>query len=172
MFLDVWLMARINGLTLRYFWLDSLGIFLAHYLPYLLIAVFLIFLLINFRRYWWMFLEGAAAVFLSWLLAGAIGFLLPRARPFVNGNSLMILPHAASPSFPSTHAIVFFSLAIIVFIYNKKAGLFFLIAAALISAARVFCGIHWPSDILAGMGLGILMAMLAHFAPRRLWRLG
>lgn len=169
MFLDNLLMAKINDFVLHYFWLDVLAIYLAQHLAYTLAAVFVLFLLVNFRYYWWMFLEGIGAVFFGWLLVGAIGFLFSRLRPFVSGDFMMILPHAASPSFPSTHAAVFFALAIIVCFYNKKAGLGFLIGATLIGLARVFCGLHWPSDVLAGMALGILIAMAVHFFPRRIF---
>jgi len=172
MSLDYWLMTQINGQVLHHLWLDALSIFLAYYLPFILFFIFVLFLLINFKRYWWMFLEGVAASGASWLLAGAVGFLFYRARPFVDGGFVAILQHAPDPSFPSTHASVFFALSAIVCFYNKKAGIVFLIGAVLISAARVFCGVHWPSDVLAGMGLGVLLALLVHLVPCKILTTG
>ena len=46
------------------------------------------------------------------------------------------------------------------FLDNKKAGIFFFLASFLIGLARVFSGIHWPSDILVGALVGILSAYL------------
>jgi len=103
-------------------------------------------------------------------LTGAISFLTARPRPFAAGDFQAILPHAANPAFPSTHAAVFFALAVVVCFYNKKAGFWFVLGAVLISAARVFCGLHWPSDVLAGMSLGILIALAVHFLPRKIFR--
>ncbi|MDD5750491.1 MAG: phosphatase PAP2 family protein [Candidatus Pacebacteria bacterium] len=173
MLLDNFLMENMDRWALRHFWPDVLAIFLAQYFPYVLGAFFALFLLVNFRRYWWMFLEGVCASAIAWLSVGAFGWLFARPRPFVSGSFRIVLPYpATSPSFPSTHAAVFFALATVVFLYNKKAGLFFFLGAIIIGLARVFCGLHWLSDVLAGMVLGTFLGFLAHFLPRRLWRLG
>ena len=44
--------------------------------------------------------------------------------------------------------------------YNKKIGLLFFIVSFLICISRVFCGIHWPLDILAGAIVGIFSGWL------------
>lgn len=70
----------------------------------------------------------------------------------------------ASYSFPSSHATNHFSLAmilILVFKIERTLGksLLFLWAGT-ISIAQVYVGIHYPSDVLAGAFLGILLACL------------
>jgi len=180
MFADIWLTASINSFVLHYSWLDFLGIFLANYLPLVLVIVFVILGLKNVRDSlslkagmpfrWLMLFEGFLAGFWGFFIAGAIGFLWARPRPFVSSYSQLIVSHIASPAFPSTHASIFFALSTIVFLYNKKAGFWFLLASAVMSLARVFCGLHWFSDVLAGMGAGILIGLAVYYFPRWLFR--
>ena len=59
-------------------------------------------------------------------------------------------------SFPSDHAALFFALALGVFLVYRKAGVFALAYAALgISLPRIYIGLHYPTDILAGALLGL-----------------
>ena len=46
MFADIWLTASINSFVLHYSWLDFLGIFLANYLPFILVIGIIIFIMI------------------------------------------------------------------------------------------------------------------------------
>jgi undecaprenyl-diphosphatase len=92
------------------------------------------------------------------VVAETIYFFWQRQRPFVGNNVNLILGYQNNPSFPSGHASFFFGLSAMVYFYNKKAGSLFLIASFLISISRVYGGIHWPSDILAGALIGIISA--------------
>jgi len=180
MFADIWLTASINSFVLHYSWLDFLGIFLANYLPFILVIVFIILGLKNVRDSlssraglpfrWLMLFEGFLAGFWGFFIAGAIGFLWNRPRPFVLGDAQLIVSHAASSAYPSTHASIFFALSTIVFLYNKKVGFWFLLASVVMSLARVFCGLHWFSDVSAGMGIGIFIGLAVYYFPRRLFR--
>jgi len=60
-------------------------------------------------------------------------------------------------SFPSGHAIFFFALSAVAYSFNKKLGIFFLICSIIMGIARIFVGVHWPSDILGGAVLGIMV---------------
>lgn len=182
MFADIWLTAHINSFVLQYSWLDILGIFLATYLPLVLIVIFIILGLKNMRDSlrlktggmpfrWLMLFEGFLAGFWGFFVAGVIGFLWARPRPFVLGDVQLIVSHAASPAYPSTHASIFFALSTIVFLYNKKAGVWFLLASTVMSLARVFCGFHWFSDVLAGMGIGIFIGLAVYYFPRWLFHI-
>ena len=99
-----------------------------------------------------------------------IRFFWERPRPFVENNITPLIEHAASASFPSGHAAFFFALGAIVYFYNKKAGILFLLGAAILSSARVFAFLHWPSDILAGAVIGITSAFLVVQLSRRFFK--
>jgi undecaprenyl-diphosphatase len=47
---------------------------------------------------------------------------------------------------------------------NRKWGIVYLILVALMGVARIYVGVHWPLDILGGAAIGILSAMIIHWA--------
>jgi len=71
-----------------------------------------------------------------------------------------LLEYSSGRSFPSGHAFFYFALATGILKYNKKIGKIFLILATFISFGRVFSGIHYLSDIIAGALMGILSALI------------
>ena len=88
-------------------------------------------------------------------------------RPFVEGENarqaaetLFYLPH--DPSFPSNLAAVGFGAAMGMCIYNRKASIPIFVLAALWSISRMYAGIHYPLDILGGMGIGIVVGFFTH----------
>ena len=80
-----------------------------------------------------------------------------RLRPFValNFHSLV---YVNSYSFPSRHTIFLFALATSIYFFNKKLAYFVYISGIIVGVARVMAGVHYPSDILAGIILGMLSA--------------
>ncbi len=98
---------------------------------------------------------------LAYLLSRLIGFIHFRPRPFVTLNFVPLVNESPlSKSFPSSHTIVAFAVASAIYSYNKKWGLIALVLAACIGIGRVLVGVHYPSDVLAGAVLGVLVSWL------------
>jgi undecaprenyl-diphosphatase len=69
-------------------------------------------------------------------------------------------------SFPSDHAVLFFALAVGIFHVSRRWGWVALAhATVLIAVPRVYLGIHWFTDILAGTALGIVLGLVGMRAP-------
>lgn len=155
--LDFYLFQKINQFAGQYIYLDSLAIFFAKYFEYVLIFCLFSFLLKNFKKYWLMVVQGlGAAILARFIIVDFIRWLWYRPRPFVENHINLLIDKLNQASFPSGHAAFYFAISTIVYFYNKKASAFFFIASFLISISRVFVGIHWPFDILAGAIIGIL----------------
>ncbi len=154
--IDLFIFQQINNLAGKWSSLDALGLFFAEYLPYVLIALLIILFWKKKRVIFQSLLAGISARF---GIVELIRLFWQRPRPFVENNVNLLLEHNGA-AFPSGHAAFFFGLSTVIFLYNKKAGVLFFIASFLISISRVFVGIHWPSDILAGAIVGIFAGWL------------
>jgi len=107
------------------------------------------------------FLGTVALVASFFLLDEALKALVARPRPFLHftdARLLVALPH--SFSFPSGHASTSFATAAAIFLKHKRVGGCALVLAALIAFSRVYVGVHYPGDVLAGAVLGTVIALL------------
>ena len=149
------------------FW-DILAIFLAEWLPYLLVIAFLVLAYYQkgWRRKLYLFCEGALAVILSrGIITEIIRFFYHHPRPFSFYNFTPLFGESGW-SFPSGHAAWFFALAMIVWYANRKWGWWFFLLATLMSIARIYAGVHWPLDVVGGAAVGILSAWFVHWLFR------
>jgi undecaprenyl-diphosphatase len=164
--MDYFMFQKINGLAGSWPFLDALGIFFARYFEYILdVSVFLLFI-----KKWRIIAQAFLAAGIARLaIVNIIRWIVHRPRPFVDNPVNLLLPETLATSFPSGHAVFYFALSFIVYKYNQKAGIAFFAASFLISISRVFVGVHWPSDILAGALIGIFCAWLVvKFIPKRM----
>ncbi len=67
---------------------------------------------------------------------------------------------AAAPAFPSGHAAIFFALAAVAYLINRRWGIYLFIGAVINALARVAVGVHWPIDVVGGAFLGIVVVLV------------
>lgn len=142
----------------------ALVLFFAEYLPYLLVIgfFFILFEERGRRRFFW-FLEAALALLVSrGLLVELIHYFYARPRPFHFLEFTAFVSEPTMNSMPSGHATFFFALALVVFFMSRQWGVVYFLLATAVGLGRIFAGVHWPSDILAGAALGVLSAFLVH----------
>ena len=89
----------------------------------------------------------------------ASGLILKNAFPRTR-------PNGTTHSFPSSHAANTFAAATVLMFEAPVAGIPALCIAALVSASRVLREKHWPSDVVVGALIGVLMGTLAVLALR------
>ncbi len=112
----------------------------------------------------------------GWFINEALKELFQRARPD-------IVPHlreVMTMSFPSGHAmqsaVVYLTLgALSMHIAQRRLTKFFcmsvaMLATALVGASRVYLGVHYPTDVLAGWLIGLSWALLCWMIERSLER--
>ncbi len=145
-------------------WLDGFGIFFAQWLPYFLVAGFLLlaFSQRGWRRKLYWFAEGAMAIIVSrGIVTEVIRWFYHHERPF-SFYGFTPLISGAGWSFPSGHAAWFFAMAMTVWYINRTWGAWFFVAALVVGVARIYVGVHWPFDIAGGIVVGILSAAAMH----------
>lgn len=101
---------------------------------------------------------------------GLLKHLIMRERPYtVIPIDNLLLPAPTTSSFPSGHTASSFTAATAVFYNHKRAGIAAYVMAALIAFSRLYCYVHYPTDVLAGMLLGICVAcVLTPWLQKRL----
>ena len=175
--LDRKLFEALNG-SFHTPWLDQLMMFLSTTTAWIPLYLFLLYLLIrNFRKDTWMIL---LAVGLTILLADQITSTLmkpfferlrpshePDLRDVVN---IVNQYRGGKFGFASSHAANTFGIATLMWLvlkmYRPWIGLLFLWAIG-VGYTRIYLGVHYPGDILAGFLVGFLSALTAYF----LWML-
>src|SRR5690242_15165173 len=92
--------------------------------------------------------------------------LADRPRPFVAHPQIHPLYVVHSSSFPAGHAATAFAGATLLAFLAPRLAPAFVALAALIAWSRVYDGVHYPSDVLAGAVLGALVGVAAAVAAR------
>lgn len=85
-----------------------------------------------------------------------------RSRPFVAHphQVTLLVAHAADASFPSDHAAAGLAIATVLVRVHPRPGLAAILFAALMSYARVYVGLHYPFDVVTGMGIGVAAGVM------------
>ncbi|KRV51072.1 hypothetical protein AQ490_02385 [Wenjunlia vitaminophila] len=112
--------------------------------------------------------EAVAAVLWAPIAAGVavlinvpIRGLVERPRPFVDHSGLEVLVDGKNDySFVSDHATLGMSIAVALFLVHRRLGALAVLVALFQGLARVYMGVHYPSDVLGGFALGTATALL------------
>jgi undecaprenyl-diphosphatase len=162
--MDIAIFNAIHSLAGQSGFSDGVGIFFATYLPYIMGIAAIVFIVKQKswkERLWNFFFIFLTALVSRGLLTELIRFVWARPRPFVFLGFTPLVSES-SVSFPSGHATFFFALAFAILYFNKKWGMWFLSLSLIVGLARIFVGVHWPSDILGGF----IVAFLSFLAVR------
>lgn len=150
----------INGLAGHVSLLDKLAVFAANDLVFLIVLGAVV---------WW-FLplpgdvgkRGAIAAALALVGGLAVSVVIAHLdyvpRPFVAHHVDLLVHHAADSSFPSDHATAAFAVASTAALRWLPGRWLMLIAAVLVAVARIYVGVHYPADVIAGAIIGTVFA--------------
>ncbi len=178
--MDVLIFQFINKFAARWWPLDWLGIFLADYAPYFLVLLAFYFLFkekSRVRRIYFFSLASLSIILSRGIITELIRFFYNRQRPFEIFPIQTLISQESGGSLPSGHATAFFALFLALYYFAKqndlpradsqvKAGWnlkpvwWSLGIISAMGIARIFVGVHWISDILAGAAIGLLSAFI------------
>ena len=127
------------------------------------------------RRHRQVIVATAVACVLTIAVGRLLAFALPyRVRPLYNPELQFVVPYGFSASlrgwssFPSDHAMIFATMATGLWFIRPAVGVVaHVYAVLLIAAPRVYLGLHHPTDVIAGMLLGIAFGVAFNVEPVR-----
>lgn len=94
-----------------------------------------------------------------------------RPRPNVAGLDVNLkAPHHGGRSFPSNHAANMFALATFLSLVFRRGAWAYLAFAALVGYSRIYVGVHYPLDVVAGALLGGATGYLGYWCLKTVTR--
>lgn len=173
-------------------WLMPAVSALEAWLPLMILAVVMVLWRCRWRGAWLIFCVAATLAVSDGLISRNLKFLANRVRPRSAVDGLVVRDLAtARPefmrlfkapvtrpsqsqgktkggSFPSSHTMNMFALATVVALFNRRWSAALYVLATLVAYSRLYCAVHWPTDVIPSIGMGILIGMVV---PRLLFRL-
>jgi undecaprenyl-diphosphatase len=107
----------------------------------------------------WLWTRVGAAILIAESVSAVLKGWIDRDRPpLQNPDPEPLVQLPVTHSFPSGHATVAFACATVLALAVPRLRVPFFALAALIAFSRVYVGVHYPFDVLAGAVLGVGLA--------------
>lgn len=153
----------VNQLSIDYGYLNPIFIGLAEY-TVLLAALMCLFIWFRIRsRYNRAMVVSAGLTFvLAELLGKIAGIFYFNQQPFAEMSHVnLLIQKEVNNSFPSDHTIFIFSICLIFWLFHKR-HIYWLIIACAVGFSRIWVGVHYPIDVLAGAAIACLTAAVVY----------
>ena len=153
--------------------LDTIMPYITHLGGVGILWIILSLVLICIRKYRRDGATTAVAIILCFIFCNfLLKNIVARPRPFdINTAAELLIKPPTDYSFPSGHTAAAFATALTLLLCkNKLLGIPMLILAILIAFSRLYLYVHFPSDVLGGLILGIILAFAAHGLVNTIWK--
>ena len=137
--------------------LNSIAIFIDLVSWYVLFSVILLVMILskNYNK----ILPLILSLFLYLVLTNGLKIIVSRERPFVDLKNELVQNLNPNRSFPSGHATAMFTLVN----FMGKMKYFWVFLGVIVMLSRVYLGVHYLSDVIAGALLGLLIGDLTNY---------
>ncbi len=144
--------------------MDSLIIFGAKYLIYVIVVVAVAVVLFDKERRLKLGVLALLALALGYALARLSGLFFSHHQPFAEQGFMPLIPHAVDNAFPSDHTLISGVFASVAFLSDRRVGLSLWVLTLLVGLARMLAGLHYGIDVLVAAALSALAVWVAHRA--------
>lgn len=170
--IDTQLVLDAQRLMMSTPWSNALAVFFARWSIFLNLG-FIFFLVFSRKKtsrhaaY-----EAMWSIGIAFLLVALIASVVQRPRPFVFAETgiASFIPPPTSTAFPSGHTSAAVAIAAALFRANPWIGFASTLVAALTAFGRIAAGVHYPTDILAGICVGLASFGIIRWIHRQLAR--
>ncbi|MFS2248607.1 undecaprenyl-diphosphatase [Bacillus sp. A31] len=156
----------VNQLSIDHGYLNPLFIGLAEYTVLLAALMCLFIWFQNRSRTNRRVVVSAGFTFILAELIGKIaGIFYSNQQPFAEMSHVnLLIQKEVNNSFPSDHTIFIFSVCLIFWLFHKR-HVYWLIIACAVGFSRIWVGVHYPFDVLAGAIIACLTAVAVVYLP-------
>ncbi len=170
--MDLSVYHALNDFAYEHAFVGDLAKFFAQYAVFVLVAAVALLWLAGPARVcqkqrYAAFCAGVATI-LALLAVQVVNHLYDRTRPFVYHTHHLLIAHGKDASFPSDHTSGAFAIAFTFLLFGaRRLGWAAFVWGVLIAVARVMVGVHYPTDVLGGVGVGAIAALIVWAPPVR-----
>lgn len=108
--------------------------------------------------------EALSVLVISQVIVHALKKILSRERPYKIIEQLNTFGiNLKDYSFPSGHTTASFSIATAIAVNIPRLSILVFTIAIIVAISRIYLGVHYPTDVAAGIFLGIGTALVVHF---------
>ena len=105
------------------------------------------------------------------LIVNTVKKSVERPRPCITlADTVERLGCTQTGSMPSAHAANWFAMTMVLFLFYRRSAWVMLPLALAVAFSRVYCGVHYPSDVLAGAILGAGYAIAFAITLETIWQ--
>ncbi|MFX0571585.1 undecaprenyl-diphosphatase [Bacillus pumilus] len=156
----------VNQLSIDHGYLNPIFIGLAEY-TVLLAALKCLFIWFQNRSRTnrGMVVSAGLTFILAELMGKIAGIFYSNQQPFAEMSHVnLLIQKEVNNSFPSDHTIFIFSICLIFWLFHKR-HVYWLIIACAVGFSRIWVGVHYPFDVLAGAVIASLTAVAVVYLP-------
>ncbi|GAA0607416.1 undecaprenyl-diphosphatase [Virgibacillus siamensis] len=173
--INVELFRMINNLGKDFTYLNPVMTFISEYMVYFLAIGVLVMWFTGDKRGRMMIISAGITFITAEIVAEIAGIIHSNHQPFAElANVNQLIAHEIDNSFPSDHTILFFSFCSMFYLYCKRSGILWILLASLVGLSRIWAGVHYPADVIAGAAIGIFIALAVYMLVPKwglMWKL-